>query len=173
MAEYKVPKNLHAKFDEITEITDRICKEHLNEEYAELSRKMTAAMARKRPSPLAQGRAKSWAAGIVYTVSRVNFLSDKSFEPYMKLADLAKLFDVSQSTASAKSTEIWNALDLMQMDPDYCVADLVDNNPLIWFLSVNGLLVDIRDMPREVQEIAYEQGLIPYIPADRAESGND
>jgi len=34
---------------------------------------------------------------------------------------------------------------------------------------VNGLLVDLRDMPREVQEIAFEDGLIPYIPADRKE----
>jgi hypothetical protein len=29
------------------------------------------------------------------------------------------------------------------------------------------LLVDVRDMPREVQVIAYEKGLIPYIPADQ------
>jgi len=25
----------------------------------------------------------------------------------------------------------------------------------------------LRDMPREVQEIAFEKGMIPYIPADR------
>ena len=37
-------------------------------------------------------------------------------------------------------------------------------NPLIWILSVNGYMVDIRYMPREVQEIAFEKGLIPYIP---------
>jgi hypothetical protein len=34
-------------------------------------------------------------------------------------------------------------------------------------LSVNGMMVDIRGMPREVQEIAFEKGLIPYIPDDR------
>ena len=33
--------------------------------------------------------------------------------------------------------------------------------------EVNGLLVDLRDMPRDVQEIAFAKGLIPYIPADR------
>jgi len=32
--------------------------------------------------------------------------------------------------------------------------------------EVNGLLVDLRDMPREVQQIAFEKGMIPYIPAD-------
>jgi hypothetical protein len=33
-------------------------------------------------------------------------------------------------------------------------------------LSVNGMIVDIRSMPREAQEIAFEKGLIPYIPGD-------
>jgi hypothetical protein len=33
--------------------------------------------------------------------------------------------------------------------------------------EVNGMLVDLRDVPREVQVIAYEKWLIPYIPADQ------
>ncbi len=37
----------------------------------------------------------------------------------------------------------------------------------MWMAEVNGLLVDLRRMPREVQEIAYAKGMIPYIPADR------
>ena len=43
----------------------------------------------------------------------------------------------------------------------------VDQNPLVWMAEVNGMLVDIREMPREVQVIAYEKGMIPYIPADQ------
>jgi hypothetical protein len=43
----------------------------------------------------------------------------------------------------------------------------MDDNPMVWILQVNGLMVDVRHMPREVQVIAYEKGLIPYIPADR------
>lgn len=33
--------------------------------------------------------------------------------------------------------------------------------------DVNGFIIDIRTAPREVQELAYRKGLIPYIPADR------
>ena len=33
-------------------------------------------------------------------------------------------------------------------------------------VSVNGLIVDVRRMPRAIQEEAYRKGLIPYIPAD-------
>lgn len=38
----------------------------------------------------------------------------------------------------------------------------VDRNPLVWMAEVNGVLVDLRDMPREVQAIAYEKDMIPY-----------
>jgi hypothetical protein len=43
----------------------------------------------------------------------------------------------------------------------------VDQNPLVWMAEVNGVLVDLRDMPRELQVIAYEKGMIPYVPADQ------
>jgi hypothetical protein len=43
----------------------------------------------------------------------------------------------------------------------------MDKNPLVWMGEVNGYLVDLRNMPREVQEIAFEKGMILYIPADR------
>ena len=49
---------------------------------------------------------------------------------------------------------------------------MAEKNPLVWMAEVNGLLVDLRDMPREVQEIAFEDGLIPYIPADGKEQSS-
>ena len=62
----KVPETMQGLFDEITSISDVFCKEYLNDEYAGMARKMAAALARKRPSPLVNGQAKSWAAGISY-----------------------------------------------------------------------------------------------------------
>ena len=43
----------------------------------------------------------------------------------------------------------------------------MEDNPLIWMLNVNGFMMDVRKAPREVQQIAFEKELIPYIPADR------
>jgi hypothetical protein len=43
---------------------------------------------------------------------------------------------------------------------------LLGSNPLVWLAEVNGLLVDLRTMPREVQEMAFAKGIIPYIPTD-------
>jgi hypothetical protein len=163
----KVPDSVQALYDEITGISDAFCKEYLNEEYAELARKMAATLARKRPSPLVSGRANSWAAGILYTLGQLNFLFDKSQSPHMRADELCKRIGVSQQTASGRAQKIREMLDIFQMHPDWTLPSLMDHNPLIWILSVNGMMVDIRHMPREAQVVAFEKGLIPYIPADR------
>lgn len=38
---------------------------------------------------------------------------------------------------------------------------------MAWLISVNGFIVDARNLPREVQEIALAKGLIPYNPDDQ------
>ncbi len=152
---HSVPRKMRERYEVIIGIMDEFCREHLNEEYVDLSRKMAAALSRKRPSPLESGREKSWAAGIVYALGRVNFLSDDSREPYMTMSELCERIGVSQSNASAKSREIWKRLDLMQLHPDWCLPSMLEYNPLAWMIEVNGLPVDARMMPREVQEEAY------------------
>jgi len=37
----------------------------------------------------------------------------------------------------------------------------MDENPMAWMVMVNGLIMDVRTLPREVQEEAYRKGLIP------------
>ena len=158
--EYSVPRKMREKYEAITGITDEFCREHLNEEYAGLSRKMAAALSRKRPSSLESGRERSWTAGIVYALSRVNFLSDDSFEPYITMSELCGKMGVSQSNASAKSREIWYRLDLIQLHPDWHLPSMLEDNLLAWIIEVNGLPVDARMMPREVQDSeAYRLGL--------------
>ncbi|OYV82223.1 MAG: hypothetical protein B7Z73_17255, partial [Planctomycetia bacterium 21-64-5] len=58
----------------IVGLIDKFCKEHLNEEYALLCRKLAEKLARKRPSPLISGSPYTWSSGIVRTVGWVNFL---------------------------------------------------------------------------------------------------
>jgi hypothetical protein len=162
----KIPEKMQAIYDDVVALTDAVCKAHLNEEYAELCRQMTAKLARKRPSPLASGRTKTWAAAIAYTIGQVNFLFDKSQTPHMTAAALAEAFDVAQTTAGNKAKSIRDMLKIHMMDFDWTLPSRMDSNPLAWMISVNGLLVDARYMPREVQEIAFEKGFIPYIPGD-------
>jgi len=64
----------------------------------------------------------------------------------------------------AKSKQIRDLLGMDQMDPDWSIPSMVDKNPLIWMLEVNGFIIDVRHAPREIQEEAFRKGLIPYIP---------
>jgi len=162
-----IPKAMHEKYKAIVEITDSFAKENLNEEYAQLIRCAVAALCRKRPSPLETGKASTWACGVVHAIGMVNFLFDKSQTPNISASDLYKKFGVGESTGQGKSKLIRDMLDMNQFDPNWTLPSKLDSNPLVWMLSVNGMVVDIRYMPREAQEIAFEKGLIPYIPDDR------
>jgi len=162
----EVPKTYAARFAELVRLTDAFCDAHLNREYKDLCREMAVEVCRKR-LPVLKGKPEGWAAGVAYALGRLNFLNDPSQTPHMKSTEIAKGFGVSVATMHAKSKIIWEGLGLMPLHPDWCLQSRMDDNPLGWMLEVNGVLMDIRDAPREAQVVAYENGLIPYIPADQ------
>ena len=153
--------------DAVVAMTDEFCREYLNDEYAELCRKLADKLARKRPSPLLRGKPVAWASGIVRTIGWVNFLNDPTQTPHMLLREIDERFRIAESTGAAKLKEIRTMLRIHQLDPQWSLPSHIDENPLVWMLEVNGFLMDIRHAPREAQEIAFEKGLIPYVPADR------
>lgn len=148
-------------------LIDQFCKEHLNEEYAVLCRKLAEKLGRKRPSPLLHGSPNAWASGIVRAVGGVNFLHDKSQTPYMRSTDIDHYLGTSPSSGAAKLAAIRKMFKMYQLDPNWTLPSRLEDNPMVWMLQVNGFMVDVRHAPREVQEIAFNKGLIPYIPADR------
>lgn len=162
----RVPKKMRPKFGAIVALTDQFCKEHLDDEYAQLARQATAALCRKRQSPLVSGRVDIWACGIVYALGSVNFLFDKTQDPHISAAELCEWFGVKKRTGAAKAKVVRDALDMFQMDPNWYRPSQMDDNIMAWMIMVDGLIVDVRSMPREIQEVAYKKGLIPYIPAD-------
>ncbi|MFM8292963.1 MAG: DUF6398 domain-containing protein [Microcystaceae cyanobacterium] len=160
----KVPPALQAKFEEITQLTDNFCQKKLNQEYADLARQLTAALCRKRPSPLEKGQAKSWACGIIHALGMVNFLYDSSQTPHLKASEIYRTFGVADSTGQAKSKQIRDLMKMSYWSHQWCLPSRVGNNIMIWMISVNGLPMDARTAPREIQEEALRKGLIPYLP---------
>jgi hypothetical protein len=165
----RIPIGLRPIYDELVSRTGAFCREHLNEEYAQLCRRLAAALCRKRPSPVTRGRIDSWACGIAYAIGSVNFLSDKSQTPHATMAELCGFFGVSPATGAAKAAEIRRSFKMHQMDPEWCLPSKLDDNPLAWFITVNGFPMDARYAPPEVQEEALRLGLIPYRPRPRGQ----
>jgi hypothetical protein len=166
-----IPAKMREKHAAITALIELFCREHLNEEYLGMCRRLAGMLARKRPSPLVNGTAPAWASGIVRTIGWVNFLDDKTQKPHMKMAQIDNAFGVSSGTGQAKSKSIRDMLKIRSFDPDWTLPSKMASNPLAWLIQVNGLIVDARRMAREIQEEAYERGMIPYIPADQEGNG--
>ena len=158
------------KVTAITALTDAFCEKHLNEEYRVLIHRVVGSLARKRPSPLQKGNKNVWAAAAVHAVGRVNFLDDPSQVPHCKPKALYEFFDVAESTGQNKSRQIREALKMGPMSPEWTLPSRLADNPLVWMLEVNGLMIDIRQAPAELQRLAYEKGLIPFIPAERGDT---
>ena len=161
---YKVPKPMQELYNVISALTDQFCKEYLNEEYADLSRKAVAALARKRPSPLVSGRTNTWACGVVYALGQANFLFDKSQDPHIRADDLCEIFGISKSTGGNKAKQIRDLLKIDYFSHEWMLPSRQASSSMAWLITVDGFMVDARQLPRHLQEIAYEKGLIPYIP---------
>ena len=160
----KVPNAINDKFISITGLVKSFCNKYLNEEYAELSVKLTTKVARKRPSPLISGKENSWAAGIIHAIGSTNFVFDKSQKPYIQFHDIEKYFNLSSSTITAKSKSIRDMCKIYQLDPEWMLQSRVDANPLVWLVKVNDFIIDIRNAPLEIQIEAFNAGVIPYVP---------
>jgi hypothetical protein len=151
-------------------VTDAFCSQHLNREYKEMARFLTAALARKRPSPIMRGQSKGWACGVVHALGLVNFLHDPSFEPHMKASELYAAFGVSQATGQAKSKQIRDLFDMYQFDPNWTLPSMMEQNSLAWMVQLpNGFVADARSLPLEIQQFLAAQGIIPYVPGGVAE----
>lgn len=163
-AQETVPQKMQERFEAVMSIVGPFCRDHLNDEYTTLCRRMAAALSRKRPSPLDSGTPRVWACAVIYAVGKINFLFDKSQKPHLSAADLCRLMEVSQASASAKSGRILDLLNSMPLDPRWCLPSKLDDNPLAWMITINGIIMDVRQAPREVQEEALRLGLIQHLP---------
>jgi uncharacterized protein DUF6398 len=162
----QVPKEMQARFDEITQRTSAFSQTHLNDEYGQLCRELTATLCRKRPSPLVRGKASTWACGILHAAWHgqlsLRFFPDP---PHCGKPDLGVFRSLVRSTTQAKSKQIRDVLGMYPMDPDWSIPSMVDKNPLIWMRcqSMGSSSMCARHKG-EIQEVAFRKGLIPYIP---------
>jgi len=164
MDHVNVPHAVQPYADEVVAVTDAVCLEHLDIEYADLCRRVVGKLGRKRPSPLLRGDLRIWASGVVYAVGQLNFVFDPAQTPHATADQLSGWLGVKKTTMANKARSIRSTLKLSHADSEFMRRDLVDASPLTWLLEVNGMLVDIRHAPARLQVMAFELGLIPYLP---------
>lgn len=159
-----VPKAMRGKYDEIAAIVEPFCDEYLGDEYRELCLRALEKLCRKRPSPVLSRRPGTWAAGIIYAVGQANWLFDKDQPIHMTAAELADHLGVSKSTASSTAAEIRKRLKIDHFNAEWVLPSRMGDNPLLWLVEVDGIVVDARRLPLELQVECAHLGLIPYVP---------
>jgi hypothetical protein len=165
----KVPKALVEKFASITALTDDFCAQHLNDEYRQVIHSLVGTLARKRPSPLLKGKESIWAAAVVHAIGRNNVLDDPTQTPHCKPTVIFEFFGVVESTGQTKSREIQKLLHIGPLSPEWTLPSRLADNPMVWMLEVDGLMMDIRDAPVKLQRAAFEQDLIPFVPGEKSD----
>ena len=163
--ELEIPKAARPVAEEIIKITDLVCAKLLDAEYALLARQVVAKLARKRPSPLLSGRRATWAGGVVYALGQINFLSDPSREPFLTADELSQAFGIAKTTMGTKAKQVRDLLKMDYLTPEFMRADVADDNPAVWFVEVDGLVMDARSLSLDLQTTAFARGYIPYVPA--------
>lgn len=140
------------KKNQLIELTSKFCDEHLDEDYKRLCIKLIEKMGRKRTVPFLSGQIEIWAASIIHAIGYINFLSDKSFEPYMRNEDISKYFGSTIATVAKKSKTIREMFRMGYYDSEFSTKRMEEHNPMADMVMINGFIVDINDLSPAEQE---------------------
>jgi len=86
------------KEEKLLEMIGAFCAQKLDDDYFQLCEKLIKKLGRKRDVPFQRGKLEIWAAAVVYAIGSINFLFDKSFEPYMTAEQFSEYFGTKNST---------------------------------------------------------------------------
>jgi len=140
----------------ILDLVREFCGKKLNEEYFELSERLVQKLGRKRNVPFTTGQTQIWAAAVIHALGTINFLFDKSSEPYVSIDEINDFFGTTKSTTTNKSKQIRDLLKLDRWDNEFSTRRMSESNPIANFVMVDGIIVPLDTLPEQYQ-IAVKQ----------------
>jgi len=123
---------------QLLEMVSIFCTEKLNDDYFRLCEKLIRKLGRKRDVPFQRGKLEIWAAAVVYAIGSINFLFDKSFEPYMTPAQINDYFGTKNTTVTGKAREIKDLFNLWYFNPEFSTQKMTEENPFNKLVMVDG-----------------------------------
>lgn len=142
---------------QLLELTGSFCTQNLDEEYAHLCEKLILKLGRKRDVPFKSGKLEIWAAAVVYAIGSINFLFDKSFEPYITATEISKHFGTKNSTVSAKAKLIKDLFNMGYYDSGFSTQKMAGSNPFSNLVMVDGFIVQLSTIPEDLQELVKRE----------------
>ena len=149
-------QEIKQKEAKLIEMTSAFCTEMLDDDYLQLCEKLIKKLGRKRDVPFQRGKLEIWAAAVVYAIGSINFLFDKSFEPYMTATDISEYFGTKNSTVSNRAREIKNMFKMNLFSHEFSTQRMTDKNPYNNYVMVDGFIVPLNTLAPKFQEMVKE-----------------
>lgn len=126
--------------NQIISLIREFCSERLDDDYFELSVRLVEKLGRKRNVPFMSGKIEIWAAAVIHALGSINFLFDKSFQPYVTVEEINDFFGTNKSSSAGKSKVIRDLLNLAYFDDEFSTTRSKENNPFDRMMMVNGFI---------------------------------
>ncbi len=149
-------QEIKQKEEELLKMTGAFCAQKLDNEYLLLCEKLIKKLGRKRDVPFQRGKLEIWAAAVIYAIGSINFLFDKSFEPYVTSNQISEYFGTKNSTVSNKAGEIRDIIGLTIYDSEFSTQKMAASNPFNNLVMVDGFIVPIDTLPDEFQKMVID-----------------
>jgi hypothetical protein len=149
-------QEIKEKENKLLDMVGVICAKKLDDDYFQLCEKLIKKLGRKRDVPFQKGKLEIWAAAVVYAIGSINFLFDKSFEPYMTATQISEYFGTKNSTVSNKAREIKEMFDMWHFNPEFSTQYMTETNPFNNLVMVDGFIVPLDTLPEGMQKMVKE-----------------
>ncbi len=140
----------------LLELTGTFCAQKLDGEYFELCEKLIKKMGRKREVPFKRGKMEIWAAAVIHAIGSINFLFDKSFEPYIPSKEIHDYFGTKPTTVSNKARIIKEMFDMWHFSPEFSTSRMEEDNPFNNMVVVDDLIVPVDSLPEDMQQMVRQ-----------------
>jgi len=125
--------------DEIWEYIRTFCAEHLDSELAEKSRELLKCVQKNRCLNIFKGDVKSWAAAVLYTTARFNFLFDEDQPYHIQPAVIGNYFFQNKESVAHKADKIEKECKIILGDRRYSVEKVLSE--LKFFKTPSGFVI--------------------------------
>jgi Domain of unknown function (DUF6398) len=149
-------KQIQEKQEKLLELVRSFCIAKLDNEYREVCEHLVKKLGRKRNVIFIAGQLEIWAAAVIHAVGTVNFLFDKSNEPYASIDDINNFFGTKKTTTGGKSKIIRDLFKMRYWDDEFSTKTMQKSNPYANMVSINGMILPISALPPEIQEEVKE-----------------
>ena len=150
-------EEIKSREKELLDLTNAFCIHKLDEEYAEVCKKLILKLGLKRDVPFSRGKIEIWAAAVVHAIGSVNFLFDNSFEPHISAEEIYEYFGTKKSTVSNKAKQIRDMFKMGYYDSEFSTQYMKENDPFSQLVMVDGFTVPLSTIPENLQEVVRKE----------------